>query len=148
MFLLSDLQLVSSVAEADSAIGLFDAARPELTLVDLDLPFARSLDVIRRIRELDPIAWIIGLVTYEWDECARESLDAGASGEPTSEYSFLMRTRYRCEDWAFRDLPSRRVALLHDCRRTRRIAVEVSGHYSWLVDEMERLGHWPKLCSP
>ena len=28
------------------------------------------------------------------------------------------------------------------------IAVEASGHYSWLVDEMERLGHHPKLCNP
>jgi transposase len=28
------------------------------------------------------------------------------------------------------------------------IAVEASGHYSWLVDEMERLGHCPKLANP
>jgi transposase len=28
------------------------------------------------------------------------------------------------------------------------IAVEASGHYSWLVDEMERSGHCPKLCNP
>lgn len=28
------------------------------------------------------------------------------------------------------------------------IAVEASGHYSWLVDEMEGLGHRPKLCNP
>jgi len=28
------------------------------------------------------------------------------------------------------------------------IAVEASGHYSWLVDEMERLGHSPKLANP
>jgi hypothetical protein len=28
------------------------------------------------------------------------------------------------------------------------IAVEASGSYSWLVDEMERLGHRPKLCNP
>ena len=28
------------------------------------------------------------------------------------------------------------------------IAVEASGHYSWLVDEMEGLGHHPKLCNP
>jgi len=27
------------------------------------------------------------------------------------------------------------------------IAVEASGHYSWLVDEMERSGHHPKLCN-
>src|SRR6202795_2432576 len=28
------------------------------------------------------------------------------------------------------------------------IAVEASGSYSWLVDEMERSGHQPRLCSP
>jgi transposase len=28
------------------------------------------------------------------------------------------------------------------------IAVEASGSYSWLVDEMERSGHHPKLCNP
>ena len=28
------------------------------------------------------------------------------------------------------------------------IAVEASGHYGWLVDEMERLGHRPKLANP
>ena len=28
------------------------------------------------------------------------------------------------------------------------IAVEASGSYSWLVDEMERSGHCPRLCNP
>ncbi len=28
------------------------------------------------------------------------------------------------------------------------IAVEASGSYSWLVDEMERAGHRPRLCNP
>jgi len=28
------------------------------------------------------------------------------------------------------------------------IAIEASGHYSWLVDEMEQLGHRPKLTHP
>jgi transposase len=28
------------------------------------------------------------------------------------------------------------------------IAVEASGCYNWLIDEMERLGHRPKLCNP
>lgn len=29
-----------------------------------------------------------------------------------------------------------------------RIAIEASGHYGWLVDEMERMGHHPKLAHP
>src|SRR6202049_2256813 len=28
------------------------------------------------------------------------------------------------------------------------IAVEATGSYGWVVDEMERLGHRPKLCNP
>jgi transposase len=28
------------------------------------------------------------------------------------------------------------------------IAVEASGHYGWIVDEMEQLGHQPKLANP
>jgi transposase len=28
------------------------------------------------------------------------------------------------------------------------IAIEASGSYSWLVDEMERSGHRPRLCNP
>jgi transposase len=28
------------------------------------------------------------------------------------------------------------------------IAVEASGSYGWLIDEMERLGHRPRLCNP
>lgn len=28
------------------------------------------------------------------------------------------------------------------------IALEASGHYGWLVDEMERMGHCPRLASP
>lgn len=28
------------------------------------------------------------------------------------------------------------------------IAIEASGHYGWLVDEMEQLGHCPKLANP
>ena len=28
------------------------------------------------------------------------------------------------------------------------IALEASGHYGWLVDEMERMGHRPRLANP
>ena len=75
----SDMKLAGAVADADTALGLFAAAQPDLTLVDLNLPFGRSTDLIRRIREMDADAWIVGLVTYEWDERGAEALAAGAS---------------------------------------------------------------------
>jgi DNA-binding NarL/FixJ family response regulator len=73
-----NVTLAGSVVEADTAVHLFAETRPDLTLVDLDLPFGRGIEAIRRIREIDPDAWIIGLVTYEWDDRCREAMAAGA----------------------------------------------------------------------
>jgi DNA-binding NarL/FixJ family response regulator len=75
----SRVKLTGSVADADSAVRLFEETRPDLTLVDLNLPSGRGIDVIRRIRQIDGEAWIIGLVTYEWDDRGREAVEAGAA---------------------------------------------------------------------
>src|SRR5579864_4916993 len=75
----SNMRLVGSAADADAAIGLFAGTQPDLTLVDLNLPHGGATDVIRSIREMDPGAWIIGLVTYEWDERGAEAIAAGAA---------------------------------------------------------------------
>ena len=74
-----NVKLAGSLADADAAVDLFADVRPDLTLVDLNLPFGAGIDVIRRIREIDPDAWIMGLVTYEWDDRGREALSAGAA---------------------------------------------------------------------
>jgi two-component system NarL family response regulator len=75
----SRVKLTGSVADADSAVRLFEGTRPDLTLVDLNLPSDGGIDVIRRIRHIDREAWIIGLVTYEWDDRGREAVAAGAA---------------------------------------------------------------------
>ncbi len=74
-----NVKLAGSVADADAAVKLFADTRPDLTLVDLNLPFGRGIEVIRRMHAIDPDAWIIGLVTYEWDDRGREALAAGAA---------------------------------------------------------------------
>jgi DNA-binding NarL/FixJ family response regulator len=73
-----NVTLAGSVADADAAVLLFAELRPDLTLVDLNLPSGRGIDAIRRIRGIDRDAWIIGLVTYEWDDCGTEAIAAGA----------------------------------------------------------------------
>ena len=43
-----DLELVGAVAEADHAIRLFAELRPDLMLVDLELPSGAGLDALDR----------------------------------------------------------------------------------------------------
>ena len=72
-----DFELVDAVATADVAVELFAATRPDVTLVDLDLPADGGLDVISRIREMDPEAWIIGLAVDERDHRCLRAVMAG-----------------------------------------------------------------------
>ena len=73
------MELVASAEDADTAVNLFAGALPDLTLMDLDLPDRNGVNAIHRIRAIDPYAWVIGLVTYDWDKCGREAMEAGAS---------------------------------------------------------------------
>ena len=74
-----DLQLVGSGAGLDDALKLFIETRPDLTLMDLDLPANGGPNAIRRMLQIDPTAWIIGLITYEEDASAAEAMAEGAS---------------------------------------------------------------------
>ena len=74
-----DLELVGAVAAAEAAVALFSEKRPDLTLMDLDLPARESLDAISRIQRIDPSAWVVALVADECDERCRHAVVAGAS---------------------------------------------------------------------
>jgi DNA-binding NarL/FixJ family response regulator len=54
--------------------------------MDLDLPSRAGIAAIREIRQIDPNACVLGLLTYEWDQSRAEALRAGA-------YSCLTKDR-------------------------------------------------------
>lgn len=74
-----DLELAGTAASAETGVALYMETRPDCTLIDLDMPKSAGLDVIRRIRAINPNARTIGLVTYELDTAGRDALGAGAS---------------------------------------------------------------------
>jgi DNA-binding NarL/FixJ family response regulator len=73
-----DMQLVGTAATAEETIGMYFEQRPDLTLMDLDMPSRTALEAIRKIRAQDPNARIIGLATYERDATWTEAIAAGA----------------------------------------------------------------------
>ena len=67
----------SSVAEATRRLP---AIRPEVLVVDLQLPDGTGIDVMKRARELDPAQRMLVLTSFDDDAALRESRAAGASG--------------------------------------------------------------------
>ena len=73
-----DMELVGAVASGEEAVQSFTQRRPDVTLMDLDLPSAAGLTAIREILKIDPAACVLGLFTYEGDESHVHALRAGA----------------------------------------------------------------------
>jgi DNA-binding NarL/FixJ family response regulator len=74
-----DMEVVGSAANGAQAVELFKQNRPDVTLMDLQLPIMTGLDAIGAIRALDEHARIIVLTTYHGDEDIYRALHAGAA---------------------------------------------------------------------
>jgi DNA-binding NarL/FixJ family response regulator len=74
----SDMALVAEAANGLEAIQQFRTHRPDVTLMDLQMPEMNGLDAMIAIRGEFPDARIIVLTTYTGDVQARRALQAGA----------------------------------------------------------------------
>jgi signal transduction histidine kinase len=75
-----DIALVAQAANGREAIQQFRAHRPDITLMDLQMPGMSGLDTIGAIRAEFPDARILVLTTYADDAQAQRALLAGAQG--------------------------------------------------------------------
>jgi RNA polymerase sigma factor (sigma-70 family) len=75
----ADMEVVGSAATGEEAVLLFKRERPDVTLMDLQLPVMSGLDAIRSIRREDADARIIVLTMYQGDEDIHRALSAGAT---------------------------------------------------------------------
>jgi DNA-binding NarL/FixJ family response regulator len=75
-----DMALVAEACNGREAIQQFRAHRPDITLMDLQMPEMNGLDAIIGIRGEFPEAKIIVLTTYQGDVQILRALKAGARG--------------------------------------------------------------------
>jgi len=76
----SDMQLVGEASDGKEAIDKFRLHRPDVTLMDLQMPVVSGIEAIVGIRSEFPNARIIVLTTYAGDIQVLRALKAGARG--------------------------------------------------------------------
>jgi len=76
----ADMTLVGEASNGREAIHQFRAQRPDVTLMDLQMPDMNGLDAIIAIRNEFPHARIVVLTTYTGDIQVLRALKAGAQG--------------------------------------------------------------------
>jgi DNA-binding NarL/FixJ family response regulator len=75
-----DMQIVGEASNGREALEQYRALRPDVTLLDLNMPDVNGVDAINAIRTEFPDARIVVLTTYTGDVLALRALKAGALG--------------------------------------------------------------------
>jgi len=75
-----DMVLVAEASNGREAVEQFRTHKPDVTLMDVQMPEINGIDAIVKIREEFPEARIIVLTTYSGDAQAARAFKAGASG--------------------------------------------------------------------
>jgi len=85
-----DMELVAEATNGWEAVAAFRQHRPDVTLMDLQMPQMNGIEAIRNIRQEFPRARIVVLTTYSGDVQATRALTAGAVG-------YLLKSMLRTE---------------------------------------------------
>lgn len=75
-----DITVVAEASNGVEAVRQFHLHRPDVTLMDLQLPGMNGLKAIETIRQSDSTARIVVLTMYDGDEDIFRALQAGAAG--------------------------------------------------------------------
>lgn len=73
-------QVHGAYREAESALGAFASAQPDVVLMDIELPGINGIEATRKIKDTWPSVQVMMLTVYEDDERIFRSLEAGATG--------------------------------------------------------------------
>jgi DNA-binding NarL/FixJ family response regulator len=86
----SDMTVVGEVGDGESALARYDELRPDVTLMDLQMPGMGGVETIARLRKRHADAAIVVLTTYKGDVQALKAIRAGAGG-------YLLKSAVRTE---------------------------------------------------
>lgn len=82
-----DLKLAGQACSGEEAVEMANQVKPDVILMDLNMPGIGGIEAIRQIKKDNPSVKILALTAYTEDEYVKEALRAGALGYLLKEVS-------------------------------------------------------------
>ncbi|MER5458609.1 response regulator transcription factor [Micromonospora sp. NPDC002389] len=76
----ADIDLIAQVGDGRAAVEQAVRQRPDVALLDIQMPVLDGLAALREIRHLAPAVQVVMLTTFGQDEYVAQALAAGAAG--------------------------------------------------------------------
>ncbi|NHQ93223.1 response regulator transcription factor [Janthinobacterium lividum] len=90
---LPGLRLLGQAGTGLAAVELYRQLRPDVVLMDLNMPEMHGIEAIERICADDPQAKIVILTSYQGEDSVHRALRAGARGYLLKDSGFLQLTQ-------------------------------------------------------
>ena len=99
-----DMTVIGEAGNGQEAVSLYDELRPDVVLMDVQMPVLNGIDAVRYICRRDPEAKILILTTFDNDEYVFEGIRAGALNYTLKAASSdllvqAVRTAYQGDSW-------------------------------------------------
>ena len=91
-----NFRLIHKLDNCDEMIGRFEAEKPDVVLMDIDLPGMDGIQAVSEIRKHFPEMKVIMLTVFEDDEKIFKAIRAGANGnsrEMLEKRRFILQRR-------------------------------------------------------
>jgi two-component system nitrate/nitrite response regulator NarL len=75
-----DFRVVGEVGDGDAVVQLAASLRPDVVLLDVDMPGAHPTNTVDRLRSVSPRTAVIVLTMYDDPQLVRDMLHVGVSG--------------------------------------------------------------------
>lgn len=145
----TDIEVVGEAADGQDAFTLAQEARPDIILMDVEMPKLGGIQATRLILERHPETKVLMLSVYNEDEKVIEAIRSGASGyimkdADHNEFIKIIKSAYAGECIAspfLANLTPRVLLRIHDQNRTdAELEREIKERHSLTMREKEILG--------
>ncbi|MDH4182822.1 MAG: response regulator transcription factor [Nitrospinota bacterium] len=99
LFISMGAEVVAEAANGEDALAAFMEKKPDITLLDINMPRMNGKDALKKIKEQSPGAFVIMLTSLAAMDVVKECLDLGAANYIRKDTPTAEIKKFILESW-------------------------------------------------